>query len=188
MQDNPQVTPFEVYGAFIGEINQATTRTLIHGLSIATQNNPPITHFHLLFQSTGGFVGDGICLYNFFRNFPIELTVYNVGSVQSIATIAYLGSKERKVSQHGTFMLHRTTCAPAPMTSNVLESVADSVKVDDARTEVILREHLKMSDAQWSDLRNHQFWLTAADAVKGGLATSVGEFCPPLGQKIFSLS
>ena len=50
-----------------------------------------VAHVHLLFQSNGGTVGDGLCLYNFFRSLPISLTFYNTGSVASVAAIAYLG-------------------------------------------------------------------------------------------------
>jgi ATP-dependent Clp protease protease subunit len=93
----------------------------------------------LLFQSNGGLVGDGICLHNFFRALPIELTLYNVGSIASIAVTAYLGAKHRKASAYAAFMLHRTYASPQAATSDRLHAIAQSVSLDDERTEAILR-------------------------------------------------
>src|SRR5215217_2667776 len=56
-----------------------------------------VAHVHMLFQSNGGTVCDGVCLYNFFRSLPISLTLYNTGSVAPVAVVAYLGAHERKL-------------------------------------------------------------------------------------------
>jgi ATP-dependent protease ClpP protease subunit len=99
-------TPPEVYAVFCGNLDQASVGRIMLGVTTAIANRVP--RLHLLFQSSGGLVGDGVCLYSFFRGLPLPLTIYNVGSVSSIAALAYLGAEERKVSAHATFMLHRT--------------------------------------------------------------------------------
>jgi ATP-dependent Clp protease protease subunit len=43
-----------------------------------------------LVQSTGGFVGDGIAIYNYLRNVPIEIIAYNGGMVSSIAVLVFI--------------------------------------------------------------------------------------------------
>ena len=68
----------------------------------ASQNN--VQHLHVLFRSPGGVIHEGIRLYNFFRNFSIDLTLYDLGVVSSVAVIPCLGAKTRKVSRHATFM------------------------------------------------------------------------------------
>src|SRR5713226_10347317 len=103
-----------MYAVFSGEINQDSTRRFFKAVSTATAKN--VRHLHVLVESYGGFVGDGICLYNFFRSLPIDLTIYNAGAVQSIAAIAYLGAKKRKTSKHGNFMIHRTGSGSQPAT------------------------------------------------------------------------
>jgi ATP-dependent Clp protease protease subunit len=174
----------EIYAVFCGFIDQASAQRLLNAAAMATQN-PNVKHLHLLFQSTGGFVGDGICLYNFLRSLSIGVSLYNVGSVQSIATVAYLGAKTRKVSAHATFMIHRSTFTPQMPTADRLQAAAQMLTIDDRRTEDILRKHLTMSDEDWSNLRNNEFWFTAEDALKNGLATEIGEFAPPKGTPIF---
>lgn len=186
----PEATPppNEFFTVFCGPIDQGTVRNLLNSLAFATQGQPEVKHIHILFQSNGGLVGDGICLYNYFSTFPIELTLYNVGSICSIAAVAYLGAKNRKVSSLATFMLHRTTCSPQLANANMLHGLAKTAGIDDKRTEAILRKHVNITDDQWSDLRNHEFWFTAEDAVKSGLATEIGEFAPPKGQRLFSFN
>lgn len=177
--------PSEVYGVFCGLIDDDSVRRLFNSFAFATQNK--IQHVHLLLQSTGGMVSDGVCLYNFLKALPIEVTLYNCGTISSIAVIAFLGAKKSKASAHATFMIHRTTGSPQSATSGRLHSVAESVVMDDKRTESILREHVKLSDEEWADLDKRDLWFSAEEAVKLGFATEIGEFGPPVGQQLFSI-
>jgi ATP-dependent Clp protease, protease subunit len=141
----------------------------------------------LLFQSTGGTVSDGVCLYNFFRSLPIGLTLYNSGSVASIAVIAYLGAKKRKVNAHATFMLHRTSAVPQIATAARVQSIAQSLTLDDKRTEAIITQHLTLSDEQWRIHTVTDLWLSAEEAVQCGLADEIGDFAPPPGQPVLPI-
>jgi ATP-dependent Clp protease, protease subunit len=78
---NPPNPP-NVYLTFCSAIDQASVGRLLLALDVATQRNAQ--EVHLLFQSTGGTVGDGVCLYNFLRTLPVKLTLYNVGSVNPL--------------------------------------------------------------------------------------------------------
>ncbi len=180
----PQI-PEEVYCVFCSTIDQNSVQRIFNAVAIATQKQ--VKHAHILFQSIGGSVGDGICLYNFLRKAPIDITLYNMGSVQSIATVAYLGAKHRKVHSSGTFMLHRTSGPPQPMTMQGLQATATAVGIDDNRTEVILKDSIELSPENWDAIRSNQFWLTAEEAIKCKLAEAMGEFSPPTGAQIYSL-
>ena len=146
------------------------------------------THVHLLFQSYGGTVGDGVCLYNFFRMLPIDLTIYNAGKIESIATIAYLGAKYRKTNAHATFMIHRTNTTPPLTTASRLQALAKGMLIDDARTEAILREHLDLSPEQWADREDDQdVTFTAPEAIRIHLAHEIGDFAPPHGTRLYNI-
>jgi ATP-dependent Clp protease protease subunit len=179
------VIPPEVYGVFCGTINEDSVKRLFNSFAFATKNK--IQHVHLMVQSSGGMVADGVCLYNFLRALPIEVTLYNCGTISSIAVIAYLGAKKRKTSARASFMIHRTTGSPQSATAGRLHSVAESVVMDDQRTESILREHVKLSPEEWADLDKHDLCFSAEEAVKLGFATEMGEFSPPLGSQVFSI-
>jgi ATP-dependent protease ClpP protease subunit len=55
----------EVYAVFVDDINQANTKRIVDGLTTVMARGAP--HAHVMFQSWGGFVGDGVMLYNLFR-------------------------------------------------------------------------------------------------------------------------
>ena len=107
MADNQ--LPAEVFAIFCGGIEQATAQKVVNSLTIAMGGK--VKHVHLLFQSAGGYVGDGVFLYNLFRSIPIELTLYNVGQISSAGVVAYLGAKRRKTTKNG--------CITAPIAPNL---------------------------------------------------------------------
>jgi ATP-dependent Clp protease protease subunit len=176
--------PSEIYVVFCGAIDQNSTQQFFKGLVGATTQD--VKQIHILFQSTGGTVSDGIALYNFFRSLSVELTLYNAGQVSSAALTAYLGAKNRKVSEYASFMIHRTTSPAIALEGRKLRAMTESVFLDDERTEAILRKHLVMPDEKWAALE-HNLWLTAKDAVKYGVADEIAEFAPPLGTRLFKL-
>ena len=177
--------PSEVWAVFCGSIDQAAVQRIFQ--AFGTAMTATVKNIHLLFQSTGGVVGDGVCLYNYFRCLTIDLTLYNVGSVQSIAVVAYLGAKKRKTSARATFMIHRTTYVPQPADAYRLKIATHLVTTDDQRTESILRDHIHLSDGDWSDLNNHEFTFSGEEAVKIGMADEIGEFSPPSGSMIYNI-
>jgi ATP-dependent Clp protease protease subunit len=175
----------EVYGVFCGMINQQGLAAIIERLTKATAAQEHVTHVHLLFQSVGGSVGDCVCLYNVLRGYSLGLTLYNAGSIQSGAVTAYLGAQHRKASRHSLFMLHRAHTTLNAAASPTLESAVTSVRMDDVRTEAIIREHTRLPDALWERFRSADLFLTAAEAVSYGFADEIGDFAPPPGTRVF---
>jgi ATP-dependent protease ClpP protease subunit len=185
----PNLPPSQdVFALFSGVIDQNTVQKFFNNFALITQQKTQNKHLHLLIQSYGGTISDGIALYNLLKTAPLEVSVYNSGSVQSAAAIYFLAGKRRVASRHAMFMLHRPTCAPQLMTTERLESVLASLKIDEQRLDSILRSHLNFSEAQWSDFRNNELWLAADDALKHGLITEIGEFSPPKGTQVFSFN
>lgn len=183
-EETPQA-PDEIYATFSGIIDSLACNRILNSTAEATRIG--VKHIHLLFHSHGGSVADGVALYNYFRALPIDLTLYNVGTVASSAVIAYLGAKNRRTSIYGSFMIHRTTIMSNAATTERLQALANNVIIEDTRTEAILRSHITLSEANWDVHRVADFWLNAQDAITAGIADGIGEFSPPLGTKIFSV-
>ena len=181
----PPVGPSDLYAAFCGNIDQAAGQKIVNGLAIAM--GAKVKHVHLLFQTAGGYVGDGVFLYNFFRTVPIEISLYNVGQVSSIGVIAYLGAKHRIASKSSSFMLHRSTNSPQFATAAKLGHIASSLILDDERTEAIVREHVQFPPEMWTVINGHELYISGEDAVKYGVADSIGEFVPPGGTQVFNI-
>jgi ATP-dependent protease ClpP protease subunit len=179
--------PEEAYGVYVDEINQACAARLVNGITVAMAAGAK--RIHMMFQSFGGFVGDGVMLFNFFRSLDgaIELSLYNSGQVSSAAVTAFLGAKHRIASPRSLFMLHRTHNSPQFATASKLEHVSKTLTLDDQRSESIWRERISMPEELWTQLDVRDLFLTGEDAVRYGIATKIGEFAPPAGFQIYKI-
>lgn len=187
VSDAPQAPPVpDVYAIFCGPIDQVSAQRLVNFLSIGMAGKVR-PHVHMLFQSAGGFVGDGVFLYNLFRSLPLELTLYNVGQISSAGVTAYLGARRRKTSAQASFMIHQSSNSPMAAGAARLQNIAKSLVLDDERTESILRTHVTMPDALWQEMRFHNVFVSGADAVTFGMADEVSEFSPPAGSQVFNV-
>jgi ATP-dependent Clp protease, protease subunit len=177
--------PQEVWGMFSDQINQASVQRIFNTFGVAS--NGGVKCIHILFQTSGGFVADGISLYNFFRTVPVEVTLYNSGSIQSIGTIAFLGCQRRKVSASGTFHIHLTSGPQRAATVTQLEGIIEGIKLDDERTEAILRRHVKLPEDRWTQLRSRDLTFSAKEGLEFGFADEIVDFSPAPGAKIFNI-
>jgi hypothetical protein len=74
-----------------------------------------------------------------------------------------------------------------PANANQLRAITHSIDLDDARTEAILKAHLKLSEDVWANLWRHDLHWSAYDAVTVGVADAVADFARPFGTSIFTL-
>jgi hypothetical protein len=84
-------------------------------------------------------------------------------------------------------MIHRSHSSPQNATAVKLEDIARSLRIDDARTEAILRNHIKLTVEQWGRLDYENLTFNAEDSIKIGFAQEIGEFTPPPNSKIFTV-
>ncbi|HEY0307081.1 MAG TPA: ATP-dependent Clp protease proteolytic subunit [Acidobacteriaceae bacterium] len=183
----PQANPPTVLWAiFCGEINAANTGKLVNGLTGVSAGGT-IQTIHILFQSWGGFVGDGVFMYNLLRNFPLEIIFYNAGHIASAGVTAFLGARSRKATRNSLFMIHKSSNASASGASaDKLKAISDSLILEDARTEGILRTHLQLPEELWNQHAYHEVYLSGEDALKYGLVDEIAEFSPPKGTKVLN--
>lgn len=174
-----------VHLIFAGVIDQAGAQRICQGLNAAMSDG--VGHVHLMLQSAGGNVGDGVFLYNIFRSAPIGLTLYNGGQVCSSATIAFLGARSRIASPACLFMMHPTHFSPQFASGEMLGRLNATAAMEDARINAIFSEHLTLTDEQRATLKSADLWLHADDAVAAGLATSIGDFDIPKGERSYFL-
>jgi len=181
-----QQVPSEVYVTLAGLVDDQMVQRVFANGAIAV--NSGVKKMHLLIQSPGGTVGDGIAIYNYLRSLPIEIITYNGGSVMSIAVLVYLAGKVRKVSKAATFMIHRTAFTfNTPATAEALKIRAEGLLIHDARSEAILRQHIEMPAEKWHIHERGDLTLSADDSVKFGIAHEFADFLPPAGNQIFNV-
>lgn len=171
--------PEVMYANFCGIVNELTAQKLTYALG--TMMESKVKHLHLLFQSSGGVVGDGVFLYNYLQAVPIETTLYNCGQVASAGVTVFLGSKNRRCTKTSSFMVHSVSHGGKAVTGKSVEHAAKSVALDDERTEAIYRKHVNFTPEMWTSIKYHDVFLTGEEAVEMGIAESIADFAPPQG-------
>lgn len=175
-----------VYFGFTGPIDSAAATRIAAAVNSAV--NSQVDEIHLSFSSLGGYVADGIYLYNHLRGLPVKITAYNVGSTASIAVAVFVAAQERYCSSHSMFMIHPTAFPSLEgMSAGRLDGALQAALADDERTENILRERAALPDDILTARKVRDVHITPADALKFGLVQGIREFSLPKGQQIFQI-
>lgn len=174
------------YFTLSGDVNSDMVRRVFDAAADMTEDK--ITTAHVLIQSNGGYVSDGICLYNFLHKLPIKLVTYNAGAVASIAVTLYLAGQERYASETARFMVHKSHATASPgARPDALKIIVDGLRADDLRTEQILKQHVNFNDEHWMVHAYSDLHLTAREALDVGLVNGVADFSPPKGWRLTNI-
>lgn len=176
----------DVYFGYTGLIEPNGVGRIAGALNTAVNEGVEVAH--LAFSSNGGFVADGIYLYNHIRALPLHLVLYNTGSVGSIAVAVFLAADERYCSRHAMFMVHPTTMGGHEgMTARRLQSTLDAALADDDRTDNILRERARIPTEILGARRHSEIHISPDQALEFGLVKGMREFSLPKGQQIVQI-
>ncbi|CAH0171655.1 ATP-dependent Clp protease proteolytic subunit [Massilia sp. Bi118] len=170
----------EAYFTLSGDVNSDMVHRVFEAVSMMTEDG--LETAHILVQSNGGYVSDGLCLYNFLANSPVEFVMYNGGAVASIAVILFLSGTRRYASETARFMIHKSHATASPGSRpDALNIIVEGLRADDARTESILRKHIELTPEQWGIHQYGDLHLNGRDAKTAGLVNDVRDFAPPKG-------
>lgn len=170
----------EAWFTLSGDVNSDMVHRVFEAVSLMTEDG--IERAHILIQSNGGYVSDGLCLYNFLANSPIEFVMYNGGAVASIAVIVFLAGTRRYCSETARFMVHKSHATASPGSRpDALNIIVEGLRADDARTESILRKHIELTPEQWGVHQYSDLHLNARDAKIAGMVNDIADFAPPKG-------
>lgn len=174
------------YFGYSGMIDSNGATRIASALNQAVNNN--FDQVYLCLSSLGGYVADGIYLYNHIRGLSIDVTTHNVGSVSSIAVAMFLAADHRLCSAHSMFLIHPTSFPPQEgMTAERLQSTLDAALADDQRTESILRERTGLPDDLLNARRARDVHITPQIALDHGLVHGISEFSLPKGNQIIQI-
>ena len=183
MSDDQAKPSTDAYFTLAGDVNSDMVHRVFEAVSAMTEAG--IDTAHVLLQSNGGYVSDGLCLYNFLANSPVKFVMYNGGAVASIAVILYLAGTRRYASETARFMVHKSHATASPgARPDALNIIVEGLRADDARTESILRKHIELTPEQWAIHQYSDLHLTSRDAKTAGMINEVADFAPPKGMRI----
>jgi ATP-dependent protease ClpP protease subunit len=176
-----------VFGTFCDDITPETLSRLYNNFAGATQRG--CTEIHLLFQTGGGSISDGISLFSYLRGFPVNIHLYNTGGVDSAGLIAFVGVpvERRYATPHAAFLLHkgkRALLTPEGAEGHL--ALSKMMTFENAHCETILRAETTIPADKWSEYTDGaDVFITAQDALQYGLIGQIREFQPQTGQPLF---
>lgn len=141
-----------------------------------------VTRLFLGINSSGGNVVSGVFLYNLLKSAPYEVVTHNVGNVDSIANVVFLGGSRRIAAASSTFMFHSVGFEPNPNErleeKNLIEKL-DTINAEHTRISQILADRTKLTVDVGLELFRQQRTKNAGWALDNGLVHDVGEFAMP---------
>lgn len=181
------VFPSEIWLTFSGQINEATNHQIVSHFCAAIERKAHTIHF--LIQSPGGVIADGVALYNYLINLPVNLITYNIGGVKSVAVLPFLAGKRRIATDTAVFMIHKSgTSIEERVPAWFLRQRAHDLEMDDLNTESILKKHIVMPDEKWEEYRLMDLNISAQQALEFSFIHEISLFKPATNDALFHVS
>lgn len=140
---------------------------------------------HLILNSTGGGVGEGIALYNLLRAMPFRLTTYNIGRINSIGITIFLAGEMRCASATAAFMFHGVTwtvnSAPTMFSEQSLRERLESIRADQRRIAKIYEARTRLRAEDIHTLFAEERDVDATYALDVGVIHEIKELAIPPG-------
>jgi ATP-dependent Clp protease, protease subunit len=179
-----------IYLLFQSEVTQQSTERLCTTLGALA--NGGYREIYFLLSSPGGAVSNGLAIYNFMRGLPCRTITHNIGNVDSIANVIYLGGERRYTCAHATFMFHGvgfTVQAPTiRFEQKNLTEMLDSIHHDHTRIGGIIGDRSNLNAGDIDELFLEARTKDANFAVGCGLAHAIREVQIEPGRQVVSLT
>jgi ATP-dependent Clp protease protease subunit len=176
----------EAWYTLTGDVNDAMVRRMFDANAQMALEGVQVAH--LLLHSHGGYISDGLCLYNVLSASPVRYVRYNAGVVASIAVTLFLAGEQRYASETARFMIHKSHASPGSgIGADELAVVVEGLRADDSRTESIIRKFLQLTPRQMQVHARTDLHMTAHDALHAGLIDEIRDFSPRPGAPLINI-
>jgi len=163
---------------FFADVNPTSVGILLQ--TIDTQYKMGTRKFVLLMSSGGGDLLSGFMAYNYLKGLPIEVTTFNVGNVDSSASIIYCAGSTRYAVPEARFVIHEVSLSitsNGPGTMNIdlpsLDSQITLLRSQETSMARILATAVKKPEADAEARIHAQKSLSADEAKKWGLVQDI---------------
>ncbi len=177
-----------VYVSFSAPITGYTTEAFQNFL--AEKLKEEATSFYVLLSSPGGNVKDGITLFNFLKSLPVELTMHNIGQVDSIANVVFAAGKKRYANRHSSFLFHGVGFPVSQGTrleEKDLHEKLETIRKDQHMIASILKSEIGLATEKTEGFFFQTAVLPAEEAKKIGIVHGVQEAQVPKGAEFYQL-
>lgn len=123
-------------------------------------------------DSYGGSVSEGWAIYNALRQHPAKVTTFGDGFVASAALYPFLAGDERIASNLSAYYFHRVSIATEGYADELRKAADEAEQMTEIGISAFV-ERAGMEESTVRELMEAETWLTPAQALDYGLATSI---------------
>lgn len=143
------------------------------GMSIVNQiKNLDVDEIRVHIDSYGGSVSEGWAIYNALRQHPAKIVAYGDGFVASAALYPFLAGDERIASSLSAYYFHQVMVSASGYADDLRAAADKAEKMTEIGIQAFV-ERTSMTDGEVRRLMDGETWLTPAQALEYGLATSI---------------
>ena len=183
----PQGTQL-VYVSFSAEIDVKTTESLIAVMSNLV--NLGVQQVYLILNTPGGFVANGLNIYNILRGMPFELTTHNAGNVDSIGNVIFLAGSKRYATPNATFMFHGVgfdITSDQRLEEKKLRELLGGIMSNHRQIGSIIAQHTNLNAREIARLFREAQTKDASWAINKGIIHDIRDVQIPTGCPVISL-
>lgn len=137
------------------------------------QSNEPI---HIIINSPGGSVNDGLMIYDVIQSMDIEVYMYCTGMAASMAAVLLAGGQKgrRYILPHSKVMIHEPLIrdgvgGSATSIKNIAESILQTKEV----TNTILAKHTGKTIEEIDKATAYDHYMSAKESVEFGICDKI---------------
>jgi ATP-dependent Clp protease protease subunit len=177
----------DVYISFVADVNVPTVNQLL-GIC-GQQVQAGVKRLHLMISSNGGNVHAGISAYNTLKAMPVELHTYNMGNVDSIATVIYLSGARRVATPRCSFLFHGVsyTFQNAQLHQTALEEHLEALRKDQKLIGDVIADRTRIDADEIRKMFLRAACVPPDEAVAKGISHDVTEVKVPDGVPFYQL-
>lgn len=123
-------------------------------------------------DSYGGSVSEGWAIYNALRQHPAKIVAYGDGFVASAALFPFLAGDERIASSLSAYYFHQVMISARGYADDLRAAADEAEKMTEIGINAFV-ERTGMDADQVRQLMQAETWMTPAQALDCGLATSI---------------
>lgn len=123
-------------------------------------------------DSYGGSVSEGWAIYNALRQHPAKVVTYGDGFVASAALFPFLAGDERIASSLSAYYFHQVMVSASGYADDLRAAADEAEKMTEIGIDAFV-ERTGMDADEVRQLMQAETWLTPAQALDYGLATSI---------------
>lgn len=124
-------------------------------------------------NSYGGEVAEGLAIYNALRRHPARVVTRVDGFACSIASVIFMAGEERTMSDASLLMVHNAMICCENANAAQLRKAADDVEKITEASKAAYLDRASVSEQELAALMDAETWISPAEAVEMGFATSV---------------